>query len=513
MQNALATVAARPRAAVLCDPGLPATRRVSRAWGLVWKLPESSRVSASVAVTTWPRRSAARAEGPRAARTGVRGGLRRGLAVVLAVAALASWFWQPGNSTVAPSGETVRTVAGTVAADSAARQPAGSERVTGPSGQAYHARAIEAIRTGQRVLARNPQLAEAALPDVPFDPASWVNIHLRRSQATGDPLEITLLRPVEWLAAQLAETAALDAEYPQALDGASSARSALEMTDIRSVILSDEVLPQAPGGIAALGANRTQTTSWIFLMLHELAAVGPAEVVRVEPCPPIEPDAGRLVTGTFSHHSGEVLDIAVDGLSEPIGCTGAHPFWSADRQDFIPARDLALGETLRTESGTLRQIIRITPRRGPPVAVFNLEVDAEHVYYVSTAGVLVHNTYPGNAPNSAATRGLTKAFEHIEGVGDSLTASRRAKELAGLGNDSVPFISDLGPQKGWNVGRQSKDGLRGWRMDWDPEKGYHMNWWDKTGGAKRTDWLYGAIKIDGGTWQDYIELLKHGFGN
>jgi hypothetical protein len=32
--------------------------------------------------------------------------------------------------------------------------------------------------------------------------------------------------------------------------------------------------------------------------------------------------------------------------------------------------------------------------------VFNLEVDAEHVYYVSTAGVLVHNTYPGNAPNS-----------------------------------------------------------------------------------------------------------------
>jgi hypothetical protein len=253
-------------------------------------------------------------------------------------------------------------------------------------------------------LARNPQLAEAALPDVPFDPASWVNIHLRRSQATGDPLEITLLRPVEWLAAQLAETAALDAEYPQALDGASSARSALEMTDIRSVILSDEVLPQAPGGIAALGANRTQTTSWIFLMLHELAAVGPAEVVRVEPCPPIEPDAGRLVTGTFSHHSGEVLDIAVDGLSEPIGCTGAHPFWSADRQDFIPARDLALGETLRTESGTLRQIIRITPRRGPPVAVFNLEVDVEHVYYVSTAGVLVHNAYPGDVPSRASLR-------------------------------------------------------------------------------------------------------------
>jgi len=113
----------------------------------------------------------------------------------------------------------------------------------------------------------------------------------------------------------------------------------------------------------------------------------------VGPCPELESGEGRLVTGTFSHASGEILDIAVDGITEPIGCTGAHPFWSEDRQAFIPARDLRLGETLRTESGTLRQITRITPRRGPPVPVFNLEVDAEHVYYVSVDGVLVHNAY------------------------------------------------------------------------------------------------------------------------
>ncbi len=56
----------------------------------------------------------------------------------------------------------------------------------------------------------NPQLAGADLPDARVDPASWVNIHLRMAQATGDPLEITLLRPVKWLAQQLAETAALD---------------------------------------------------------------------------------------------------------------------------------------------------------------------------------------------------------------------------------------------------------------------------------------------------------------
>jgi len=317
--------------------------------------------------------------------------VRQGISIVLAIAAMASWFWQPVTRAVAPLGDILRTVAGTVAADSAARRPAGSERVTGPSGQAYRARAIETIRTGQRVLAHNPQLAETDLPDAPVDPASWVNIHLRMAQATGDPLEITLLRPVEWLAAQLAESAALDAEYPQALEEARGAGADRGLNEIRSVIVSGEAPPPALGGIPALGADQAPTTPWIFLALHELAAVGPAEVVQVEPCPPIEPGAGRLVTGTFSHHSGEVLDIAVDGLTEPIGCTGAHPFWSEDRQDFLPARELVLGETLRTESGTLRQITRITPRRGPPVPVFNLEVDAEHVYYVSVDGVLVHN--------------------------------------------------------------------------------------------------------------------------
>jgi hypothetical protein len=60
---------------------------------------------------------------------------------------------------------------------------------------------------------------------------------------------------------------------------------------------------------------------------------------------------------------------------------------------FRPGPRAVPRDTLRTESGTLRQITRITPRRSPPVPVFNLEVDAEHVYYVSVDGVLVHNAY------------------------------------------------------------------------------------------------------------------------
>ena len=77
----------------------------------------------------------------------------------------------------------------------------------------------------------------------------------------------------------------------------------------------------------------------------------------------------------------------------PIGATGNHPFWSEDRQAFVPAGDLQPGERLKTADQTRLQVTRMTPRTGLPVPVFNLEIDAQHVYNVGPDGVLVHNTY------------------------------------------------------------------------------------------------------------------------
>ncbi|MFN6105616.1 MAG: hypothetical protein ACK5EA_14395, partial [Planctomycetaceae bacterium] len=82
------------------------------------------------------------------------------------------------------------------------------------------------------------------------------------------------------------------------------------------------------------------------------------------------------------------------------------------------------------ESGTLRQVTRITPRRGPPVAVFNLEVDAEHVYFVSTAGVLVHNAYPGGELFS----GITETFSRSRN-----SALRAAKEANRIPRSAQPL--------------------------------------------------------------------------
>jgi hypothetical protein len=87
-----------------------------------------------------------------------------------------------------------------------------------------------------------------------------------------------------------------------------------------------------------------------------------------------------------------VIDLWVEGLDEPIGCTPNHPFWSEDRQDFVPAAELQLGERLRHRDGTSR-VTAATPRAGKH-RVYNLEVHGEHVYRVSGSGVLVHNTKP-----------------------------------------------------------------------------------------------------------------------
>ncbi len=75
----------------------------------------------------------------------------------------------------------------------------------------------------------------------------------------------------------------------------------------------------------------------IFLDLKEIGVNGPAEVVSVEETI-VLPGTGRLVTGVFRHMSGSILDLQIKGEHQPLGTTKSHPFWSVDREDWIPAR-------------------------------------------------------------------------------------------------------------------------------------------------------------------------------
>lgn len=85
-----------------------------------------------------------------------------------------------------------------------------------------------------------------------------------------------------------------------------------------------------------------------------------------------------------------------------------------------------------------------------------------------------------------------------------------AIEWSGLAEEeTVLYRSEVGMDKGKVVGRASADGNRGWRIDFDPTKGYHVNWWNKIDPAHRNTWIYGANIVKGGTYEDYINLLAH----
>ena len=99
---------------------------------------------------------------------------------------------------------------------------------------------------------------------------------------------------------------------------------------------------------------------------------------------------GRVVLSTVTHYNSFVLRIWLDGQEEPLEPTKRHRLYSEDRQDWVPAGELTAGEHLRTLHGPA-EITRIESKPGVH-RVYNIEVETEHCYYVSAAGVLSHNT-------------------------------------------------------------------------------------------------------------------------
>ena len=127
----------------------------------------------------------------------------------------------------------------------------------------------------------------------------------------------------------------------------------------------------------------------VFISVPECGIDGHAEVLAIEPCPAIELAGdlgGRVITGTFRHQVSASISLSIAGLAKPILCTGNHPFWSEDRQDFARADSLQIGEFLRTANGTTHVTdISLLPDSTP---VYNLEIHGTHVYHVGTSGVL-----------------------------------------------------------------------------------------------------------------------------
>ena len=81
-----------------------------------------------------------------------------------------------------------------------------------------------------------------------------------------------------------------------------------------------------------------------------------------------------------------------------------------------------------------------------------------------------------------------RCFRHALGnarhrLGET-TRNLALTKVGDLGIDSKPFIGTLAVSDGYGkvVGRISSDGKKGWRLDYDPKKGMHINVFDYTKG-------------------------------
>ena len=306
---------------------------------------------------------------------------------------------------------------------------------------------IQDIRVGQRVQAHNPEVSakERESWDEP-DWSQWQLVRLEMPKPDGSLLEIEMLRPQEWLDSQaalvvetrevIAHPGPLDVQEPSAesQESGPSVTSPNQLSESGSA-LGEESPDQAdatePRATESLDSGPSSLDSFqpiplvpesvpvglvVEMDLPELGLTDLAWVTDIADCPEIESrDSGRsaggsVVTATFHHSSGDVIDLVVEdeGVSQPspfrphpsketIGTTSNHPFWSVDRQEYVQAGQLEPGERVLTFSGDTKRIASKLARPGPQ-PVYNLEVHAEHVYFVGEDGLLVHN----NCANSGA---------------------------------------------------------------------------------------------------------------
>jgi hypothetical protein len=121
------------------------------------------------------------------------------------------------------------------------------------------------------------------------------------------------------------------------------------------------------------------------------------------------------VTGTFKH-SDDVLDLHLAGEPGTIGVTGPHLFRSADRNDWVPASALHIGEHVVTRRGTTTVVA--VEHRSTRAPVYNLEVHGSHTYFVGTVGggVWVHNDYvvPEGGPYYRGGADITNVRPNVD---------------------------------------------------------------------------------------------------
>ena len=179
----------------------------------------------------------------------------------------------------------------------------------------------------------------------------------------------------------------------------------LDATDVTRALWRelDLVLTKPDGSKASVQIGRplwwiedagAKSGETIDLSIHEVGIEGAAHILSIGP---FDADVregspnSNIVIGKIEHDNAVVWDLVFNNDSEdPLGVTANHPLFSADRDAWVPAGELRIGEKVKTIEG----VATLTSKSERPGRhkVYNMEVHRSHSYHVSQFGILAHNT-------------------------------------------------------------------------------------------------------------------------
>lgn len=142
----------------------------------------------------------------------------------------------------------------------------------------------------------------------------------------------------------------------------------------------------------------------------------------------------KEVVETYVNESDKLIHIFVGG--EEIIATPSHPFYSPVK-GWTEACKLRAGDILQLVNGEYVVVEKVQHEiLEAPIRVYNFQVADYHTYYVSDAGVLVHNACNGNTV--AAQRG--KAMHKNWDYGQNGTSIFKEYSIPGVGRaDAIDF--------------------------------------------------------------------------
>ncbi len=137
-----------------------------------------------------------------------------------------------------------------------------------------------------------------------------------------------------------------------------------------------------------------------------------AHVINTRPAS-IAHGTGRVVLATVRHRAGTLFELTFE--DNAIEATASHPFFSLDRNDWVAAGDLQLGERIQTRAAETRLASRTRVPGNHPV--YNLQIETDQEYLVGTLALRVHNTSPIPDEAFVVRGGVTTPVQIERGIG------------------------------------------------------------------------------------------------